>query len=251
MNKLVVAGNWKMHGDRAFVADFAARLRAELRDRPVSTELMIFPPAGFLSHASDAFAGLAGVGAQNLHAAASGAFTGELSVAMACDLGATLALVGHSERRSLFHETDADCAAKVGAASTAGLQPVLCVGETLDERRGGQARERVLAQLDAVLSVEGTAWLESGGLIAYEPVWAIGTGETATPEQAQEMHAVIRQRLAEAMGEGAAGVRLLYGGSVGPDTAAALFAQPDVDGGLVGGASLSVEKFVAIARAVG
>jgi len=190
------------------------------------------------------------VGAQNIHAEPKGAFTGEQSAELLADMGVEWVLVGHSERRALFGETNADTAAKVQAAQRAGLRAVLCVGETIDERRAGNAAEVVLAQLNAVLESAGTQWLQQG-MVAYEPVWAIGTGETASPEQAQEMHQVIRQELAARDADLASKVRILYGGSVNPENAAELFSQPDIDGGLVGGAALAVEKFVAIARAVG
>ena len=189
------------------------------------------------------------MGAQNLHAEASGAFTGEISAEMLADLGIDWVLVGHSERRALFGETDEVTAMKVAAAIRAGIRPVLCVGETLAQRKAGKAQEIVAQQLAAVLAVNGTQWLTTG-MVAYEPVWAIGTGETATPAQAQEMHGFIRQLLAQETSHSEQ-LCLLYGGSVAPDNAAQLLAQPDVDGGLVGGASLSVEKYVAIARSVG
>ena len=212
-------------------------------------EVLVFPPFGYLQCAAAAFSGRIALGVQNLHPAESGAFTGEHAAEMAWDLGARWALVGHSERRALFGETFADTAAKVGAAVRAGLHPLLCVGETLDERRAGRAEAVVLAQLDEVITAQGSGWLP-GGMIAYEPVWAIGTGETATPDQAQAMHAVVRAELARHNPDAAAQTRILYGGSVSPDTAADLFAQPDIDGGLVGGASLVAEKFLAIAGAV-
>jgi len=215
--------------------------------------LLIFPPALHLAAARTHLPPEITLGTQNVHAQESGAYTGEQSAEMLADLGIGWALVGHSERRSLCGETNADTAAKVAALDRAGLAAILCLGETLDERRAGNASAVVLEQLAAVLDAQGSGWLAQG-MIAYEPVWAIGTGETATPQQAQEMHQVIRESLA-ARGadeaELAAKVRILYGGSMNPENAAELLAQPDIDGGLVGGASLTVEKFVAIARAVG
>lgn len=248
MRRKVVAGNWKMHGSLALIAEFAAAL-TETSEAGGAAELLLFPPAAYLGACDSALGGRLATGVQNLHAEPKGAFTGEHSAEMARELGAQWALVGHSERRSLFGETLADTVAKVAAAQRAGLAPVLCVGETLAERRAGQAETVVLGQLNCVLEELGVGWL-TAGMIAYEPVWAIGTGETASPAQAQEMHEVIRSRLGREGEELAAGTRILYGGSVSPETAAELFAQPDIDGGLVGGASLQVQKFLAIAQAV-
>ena len=252
MRPTVIAGNWKMQGSQAFIADFAKGLRAALAGNPLAEPaplLTIFPPAPFLTTAQAAFDGLASIGAQNLHTEPSGAYTGEIAAEMLVDLGIGQVLVGHSERRALFGETDEMVAAKVGAAIRAGVAPVLCVGESLAQRQAGQAQQVVAQQINRVLAANGLDWL-AAGMIAYEPVWAIGTGETATPAQAQEMHSFIRALLAEQT-SASEQLCLLYGGSVAPDNAAELFAQPDVDGGLVGGASLSVEKYVAIARAVG
>jgi len=248
----VIAGNWKMQGSQTFLADFAQGLRAALVSNPLAVpapRLMIFPPAPYLTAAQAVFDGLVAVGAQNLHAQPSGAYTGEVAAEMLVDLGIGQVLLGHSERRALFGETNAVVAAKVGAAIRAGVTPVLCVGESLAERQAGQAQQIVAEQINAVLAANGLEWLATG-MIAYEPVWAIGTGETATPAQAQEMHGFIRGLLAQQT-SASEQLCLLYGGSVAPDNAAELLAQPDVDGGLVGGASLSVEKYVAIARAVG
>ena len=184
------------------------------------------------------------LGAQNVHPEGSGAFTGEVSPPMLRDLGVHYVVVGHSERRQLFGETSAFVAEKVRAAQAAGLVPILCVGETLDEREAGDAEATVLDQLAASLDGVDTADL----VVAYEPVWAIGTGKTATPEQAQAMHAAIRQSLAGRF-EGGDAIEILYGGSVKPGNAAELFAQPDLDGALVGGASLDAESFAAIVAA--
>ena len=184
------------------------------------------------------------LGAQNVHPENAGAFTGEVSPPMLRDLGVHYVIVGHSERRQLFGETSAFVAEKVRAAQAAGLVPILCVGETLDEREAGDAEATVLDQLAA--SLDG---VEPGELVvAYEPVWAIGTGRTATPEQAQEMHAALRDALADRF-DGGDGIEILYGGSVKPGNAAELFAQPDLDGALVGGASLDAESFAAIVEA--
>ncbi len=252
----VIAGNWKMHlgpdGTRAYMEAFQPPTPGG------GGRLLLFPPALSLSTARavrDARPELAAVelGVQNLHPAPSGAFTGEISAEMAREAGATLALVGHSERRHLFGETDGETREKVEAALRAGLAPVLCVGETLEERRGG-ALEKVLdRQLDAVLSSPALREaVDEGGdvLLAYEPVWAIGTGETATPDDASEAHTFLRARLTEHLGgDGALRIPILYGGSVKPDNAGELLAAPEVDGVLVGGASLDPTSFAAIAAA--
>ncbi|MEM7415520.1 MAG: triose-phosphate isomerase [Gemmatimonadota bacterium] len=244
----VIAGNWKMHHGPDEARDFFERL--DLFDVPSDNELIIFPPAVSIASA----VGAPGrdprvmIGAQNVYWEALGAFTGETSALMAAEAGASFALIGHSERRHVFGETDDETARKTAAIVAAGLTPVLCVGETLDERKAGRVDEVILRQLDAALDR-----LNHGGgrfLVAYEPVWAIGTGETATPEDASAAHETLRARLEEVMGAtGAARVPLLYGGSVKPTNAAELLAASDVDGVLVGGASLSPESFAAIAAA--
>jgi triosephosphate isomerase len=183
-------------------------------------------------------------GAQDVSAQAAGAYTGEVAAAMLAEFGCRYTLVGHSERRQLHRETDAEVAAKAKAALGAGITPIVCVGETLAEREAGATDAVVLRQLGAVVGVLGAAMTEI--VLAYEPVWAIGTGRTASPDQAQEVHATLRKALAEAKAQD---VTMLYGGSVKAGNAAALFAKPDVDGGLVGGASLSAEEFLAIAHA--
>lgn len=187
-------------------------------------------------------------GAQNLSEHAQGAFTGEVSAAMLGDFGCRYVLVGHSERRSLYGESDAQVAAKVEAALALGLRPVLCVGETLAQREAGQTNEVVAGQLAAVLERVGIAAF-AAIVVAYEPVWAIGTGRTASSAQAQEVHAALRAQLAALDAGIAAGVRILYGGSVKPQNAAELFAMPDIDGGLIGGASLVADDFLTICRA--
>ncbi len=254
MRTPLIAGNWKMHGDSAFVAEYAAALGGQ--SLPAGIELVLLPPAPYLPLLAQALRdGSAGaavaLGVQNVHAESSGAFTGELAAEMAVDLGARWTLVGHSERRALCGETDAVVAAKVMAARRAGLQPLLCVGETLAEREAGSAEAVVQRQIRALADHAGVEAL-SGITIAYEPVWAIGTGRTATPQQAQEMHAFVRQCLGTLCGRDvAAGLRILYGGSVKPDNAAALLGQTDIDGALVGGASLEPAGFAAIAAAAG
>jgi len=245
----VIAANWKMnHGPtaaRGFMATFAASY-APLPDRDV----LIFPPALSLA------AAIAGAGerppvhfgVQNVYWADNGAFTGESSAPMAKDAGADFVLVGHSERRHVFGETDADTAKKCAAVERAGLTPLLCVGETLEERDRGATEEVVLRQLRAGLS-ELDQREATTSILAYEPVWCIGTGRTATPEDASRIHAVIRNELRDLVGDRAREVRILYGGSVTPANAASLLAAPDVDGLLVGGASLDVESWLSICSA--
>lgn len=189
-------------------------------------------------------------GAQNVSEHASGAYTGEVSAAMLGDFGCRYVIVGHSERRALFGETSAVVAQKFAAAQAGGLVPILCVGETLAERESGSTLSVVAEQLDAVLAVVGVAAF-AAAVVAYEPVWAIGTGRTASPEQAQEVHAAIRARLAGRDACVAAGLQILYGGSVKPQNAAELFAMADIDGGLIGGASLVIDDFLAICRSAG
>ncbi|HEX2077832.1 MAG TPA: triose-phosphate isomerase [Longimicrobium sp.] len=248
----VLAGNWKMnHGPAEtarFFADFLA-LVEPADDRTVA----FFPPALSFAAAREALQGRPDVrlGVQNVYWEASGAFTGEISVAMAREAGAELVLIGHSERRHVFGETSEETARKVRAVLDGGLVPVLCVGETIDERRAGREQVVVAGQLAPALAVVRPD--EVGELVvAYEPVWAIGTGVTATPQDAAAMHRAVRQRLAGAFGAEAAGaVPILYGGSVKPENAAELMSQHGVDGVLVGGASLDPNGFAAICRAAG
>jgi len=248
MRRPMVAGNWKMNGSRVGNATLLAEL--ELRIKPQwPIDVAIFPPFVYLAEAAVTLAGgPVAVGAQDLCAEASGAFTGEVSGAMLRDIGLSLVIVGHSERRHWYHEDDALVARKFAAAISRGLTPVLCVGETLEEREAGKTEAVVARQLDAVLALNGIEKL-GGSVVAYEPVWAIGTGRTATPEQAQAVHAFIRHRLAEQNAKIAGQLRLLYGGSVKAGNAAELFAMPDVDGGLVGGASLNADEFYEICAA--
>jgi triosephosphate isomerase len=243
----IVAGNWKMHGSRA---SNRALLDALLSaDGGGSVTCLVFPPFVYLGDAVRQLAGSGiGVGGQNLSAEPQGAFTGEVAAVMLRDIGATHVLVGHSERRALYGEDDMLVARKFGAALAEGLTPVLCVGETLAERDAGQTHAVVARQLDAVLAVSGPETL-TRAILAYEPVWAIGTGRNATPGQAQDVHAFIRGRVAALDASIAAGLAILYGGSVKAANAAELFGMPDVDGGLVGGASLKAEEFLAIRSA--
>ena len=234
-----------MHGDTTQVATFAAAWS----DGPAHVDVVLCPPLAYLSLLATALRGRhIRLGAQNIWVAPAGAFTGEHAAEMARDLGAEFAIVGHSERRGQFDETNALVAAKFQAAKRAGLSPILCVGETAVQRQRDVAVCTVLKQLDAVVEEVGMDAFENAA-IAYEPVWAIGTGQTATPRQAQEMHAAIRAYLSRR--GSTAQVRLLYGGSVNLGNAAALFAEQDVDGGLVGGASLDVAQFSAICFAAG
>ncbi len=239
----IVAGNWKMHHGVAATTSFAEAILDEAL--PDTVEAVVCPPCTSLPAAAMLLAGSSiGLGAQNVHWEESGAFTGEIAPPMLVELGVEWVIVGHSERRRLFGETDETAARRAAAAQAAGLTVIFCVGETLEEREAGSTFT-VLERQTAVL----------GGLdpdrlvLAYEPVWAIGTGRTASPAQAQEAHAFLRDRLRGAFGEVAEGIRILYGGSVKPGNAAELFASPDVDGGLVGGASLDAASFSAIIRA--
>jgi len=248
MRQPVVAGNWKMHGDRARSAALVDGIVAGL-DRAGPARVIVCPPAVLIAHAVTRIAGAAiGVGGQNLSEHDQGAYTGEVSGAMLADAGCEFCIVGHSERRALYGESNEVVAAKFQAARRSGLTPILCVGETLEERDRGAMESVVAGQLDAVLGAAGAGALGEA-IVAYEPVWAIGTGRTATPEQAQEAHSYIRRRIAAASSAAADSLRLLYGGSVKPDNAGALFAQPDIDGGLVGGASLDAEQFLAVCAA--
>ncbi|SHF10447.1 triosephosphate isomerase [Microbulbifer donghaiensis] len=242
MRTPLVAANWKMNGSREFAEQFFAAFDMS----GVGCQVVVCPPFPYLPLVADKVGSGVSVGAQNLSQEASGAYTGEVSAAMLLDWGVDYAIVGHSERRSLYGESSELVAQKFVAAQSAGLIPILCVGETLAERESGRTLEVIAAQLQAVTDVaEGDIWAHA--VIAYEPVWAIGTGKTATPEQAQEVHRFIRERL----GEAGAPVRILYGGSVKAGNAEALFAQADIDGALVGGASLDAEEFARICRAAG
>ena len=239
MVQKIVAGNWKMHHGPQATADFLARFRPETD--PESVRLILFV-AGLSLHAVKANARVpVGLGVQNIHWKSSGALTGETSAEMALEAGASYALVGHSERRHVFGETDAEVGRKVGAAVRAGLVPVVCVGELLEERRAGRLTEVLHRQISAFVPA-----LRGSGdfLVAYEPVWAIGTGETATPEDASTAHGIVREALGE-LGS----APILYGGSVKPGNAAELMSARDVDGVLVGGASLDPEVFARIAAA--
>lgn len=247
MRRKLVAANWKMNGDKA---SNSALLDAFVQGiDTASVDVVVFPPSVYLDQVASALAKSdIRYGIQNVHAAEKGAYTGEVSLGMAKDFAADYVLVGHSERRELFGESDSVVAGKVEAALAAGLIPMLCVGETLAEREAEQTEAVIRRQLESVLDVVG---INAFGtvVVAYEPVWAIGTGKTASPEQAQAVHAFIRGLLAQASESVAQKCRVLYGGSVKASSAQELFQQPDIDGGLVGGASLLADEFVAICQA--
>lgn len=250
MRKPIVAGNWKMHGSRADNARLLEALLAGIGDRE-QAQCIVCPPAVYLGDVARAIHGSrVAMGAQTLCAEAIGAFTGEIAGSMLRDIGCSHVIVGHSERRALFGESDALVARKYSAALAAQLTPILCVGEQLQERESGQTETVVARQLDAVIALCGIASF-ANAVIAYEPVWAIGTGRTASPEQAQEVHSFIRGRLRGHDAKIAAAARILYGGSVKAGNAQELFAKPDVDGGLIGGASLKADEFLAILSAAG
>jgi triosephosphate isomerase len=241
----IVAGNWKLHGDRGFAHGLLDALVAQ--PLPEGVELVILPPLPYLGELAAHYAMLS-FGAQDVSANVQGAYTGEVCASMLVDVGARYGLVGHSERRQYHHETSELVARKFMAARAAGLRPILCVGESLQQREDGQTEYTIERQLQPLFDLGGVEAL-AGAVIAYEPVWAIGTGLTASPEQAQQVHAFIRGEVAARDAKIAGSLPILYGGSCKPDNAAALFAQPDVDGGLIGGASLVASDFLAIAAA--
>jgi len=247
MRRRIVAGNWKLHGDRAF----AHALVEEIAAVPTTAgvERVVLPPLPYLGELAGQYGGRGiAFGAQDVSPNEKGAYTGEVSASMLADVGAKYGLVGHSERRQYHHETSELVARKFLAARNAGLVPILCVGETLNQREAGQTEFCIEAQLQPLFELGGPGVFE-GAVVAYEPVWAIGTGRTATPEQAQAVHAFIRGEIAARDAKIASSLPILYGGSCKPDNAAALFSQPDVDGGLIGGASLVAGDFLAIAAA--
>ena len=247
MRRKLVAGNWKMHGSRRFVEETLRAIR-DATDGQDAVEMAVCPTLIHLPLAAQVLSGSRiELGAQNVHPAAEGAFTGEVSAPMLAEFSVRYVIVGHSERRQLFGETDQQVADKFAAVLAADLIPILCLGETLQQREQGITHQVVLSQLDAVLDNEGSEVFRQA-VIAYEPIWAIGTGKTATPEQAQDVHGMIRQHLAERDGEVAEKCRILYGGSVKAANAGELFGQPDIDGGLVGGASLKADEFASICK---
>ncbi len=243
MTKPLVAGNWKMHGNTETASNLAAQLAEQWNDH-LPVEMVVIPPFVHLAAVKAALAkSTIAVGAQNISQHEGGAYTGETSGEMLVDLGCDYVLVGHSERRELFGECNSTVAEKFKAAQKAGLTPILCVGESLQQRQQQQTLDVVNGQIAAVIDCVGLQNV-CRAVIAYEPVWAIGTGEVASPQQAQQLHSAIRTQL----GDAGADTRLLYGGSVKANSAAELFAQPDINGGLVGGASLEAQEFLNIVK---
>ncbi len=242
----LVAGNWKMHGSRRMAVDLVAAIADAA---PAGIDVLVLPPFPYVAELATRYVdrGIS-FGAQDVSEHASGAYTGEVSAAMLCDIGCTHVLAGHSERRQYHGESDALVAAKCAAAQSAGLQPVLCIGETLAQRESGSTEEVIAGQVRAVLERIGVAAFASA-VVAYEPVWAIGTGRTASPDQVQAVHAFVRGIFAAQDAKIASSLRILYGGSVKPANASELFGQPDVDGGLIGGASLVGDDFLDICTA--
>jgi len=249
MRKILLAGNWKMHGSKTMVDSLLRALLAGV-GRENEVDFAVFPPFPYLGQTQMILQGSSiAWGGQTLNPAAPGAYTGEVCASMLVDFGCRYVLVGHSERRTLYGETDADVALRFEAAQKAGLEPVLCVGETLQQRESGETEDIVGRQLEAVIEHCGIAAFASA-TVAYEPVWAIGTGKTATPDQAQVIHAFIRDKFATLDDIISSQIRILYGGSVNGGNAADLFAREDIDGGLVGGASLKAGDFLAIHEAI-
>jgi len=248
MREILVAGNWKMNGSNAANMELVAGIVAGVPEGE-GFSLLVCPPYPYLSAVvAEAEGSAVKVGAQSVSEHESGAYTGEVAPAMLKDIGCEYVIVGHSERRALYGESSFQVAAKFQAAQVAGLTPILCVGETLEEREDGATERVVDFQLNAVFDAAGIGSFENA-VIAYEPVWAIGTGMTATPEQAQEVHKHIRSQLAARDANIAEQVQILYGGSMKGENAAGLLAMPDIDGGLIGGASLKANDFLAIAAA--
>lgn len=253
MRQFLIAGNWKMHGSQKMASELIAAIDTQLQTLPNSREIevLVCPPAVYLPTAQKSCQGSQiKHGAQNVNANPQGAFTGEVALPMLMEFDCEYVLLGHSERRELFAESDAQIAEKFAAciddAST--VKPVLCIGETLQQRQSGETEALLDRQLDAVLELVGIKGF-SNAVIAYEPVWAIGTGETASPEQAQAAHQHIREKLARLDTAIADEVRILYGGSMKPENAPELLAQDDIDGGLIGGAALQADSFFGICQA--
>ncbi|MCW8855691.1 MAG: triose-phosphate isomerase [Gammaproteobacteria bacterium] len=250
MRKPMVAGNWKMNGSSESVKELMAGIKDGMGSVN-NAEVVVCPPAVYISRVVGTAADTAiKVGSQNICDEDKGAFTGEISGEMLKDTGCEYAIIGHSERRSLYGESDELVARRFAAARRNGIKPIFCIGETLEEREQGVTNDVCSRQIDAVVALEGVEAL-ADGVIAYEPVWAIGTGKTASPEQAQEVHAFIRGKIAALNADVAEGLRILYGGSMNAGNAAELIGQADIDGGLIGGASLKSEDFLAICKAAG
>ncbi len=248
MREFLVAGNWKMNGSNAANESLVAGIVAGVPDGD-GFQLLVCPPFPYLASVAGQVAGSkVALGAQTVSEHESGAFTGETAPSMLKDIGCEYVIVGHSERRAMYGESSQQVAAKFIAAQAAGVKPILCVGETLEEREAGTTETVIDEQLNAVVEAAGIAAFATA-VIAYEPVWAIGTGMTATPEQAQDVHRHIRARLTEFDGDLAEKVQILYGGSMKGENAPGLLGMPDIDGGLIGGASLKADDFLAIAQA--
>lgn len=247
MRQPMVAGNWKMNGSSDSVKELMSGIKAGIGG--ANAEVVVCPPFVYIPSVAEAIAD-SGIklGAQNMCDQDAGAFTGEVSGPMLKDVGCEYVVIGHSERRAMYGETDEVTAIKYGAVLKNGLKPIFCIGETLEEREQGITEDVVGRQIDAILKSDGVASL-ANAVLAYEPVWAIGTGKTATPEQAQEVHAFIRNKIAAQDAVIAEGLRILYGGSMNPANAAELRSQPDIDGGLIGGASLKAADFLVICSA--
>ncbi len=250
MRQVMVAGNWKMNGTSESVRELMTGIKQGMAT--VNTaEVVVCPPAIYIPRVCGSVDGTTiKVGSQNICDQDKGAFTGEISGEMLKDVGCEYAIIGHSERRSLYGETDALVARRFAAARRNGIKPILCIGETLQERDAGETNNVCARQIDAVINLEGVEAL-ADGVIAYEPIWAIGTGKTATPEQAQKIHAFIRGKIAALNTTVAEGLRILYGGSMNPANAAELMTQMDIDGGLIGGASLQADDFLRICQIAG
>jgi triosephosphate isomerase len=248
MRQPLVAGNWKMNGSLDSIKSLIEGIKAG-KDAVTTAEMAVCPPFVYVAQVAQMLAGTkVAVGAQDVSDQEAGAFTGEVAPGMLTDIGCKYVIVGHSERRSLYAESDEFTARKFAAARKAGLVPILCVGELLEEREQGITEAVVARQLDAVIKLEGIAAL-GDAVIAYEPVWAIGTGKTASPQQAQDVHAFIRGKLTDLDADVAEKVQILYGGSMNAGNAADLLAMSDIDGGLIGGASLKADDFLAIGKA--
>ena len=246
--KVIIAGNWKMNKTASEAKALVEELKAKVKDIS-SVDIVVCPPFTSIDAAVKAAAGSnIKVGAQNIHWADNGAFTGEISASMLKEAGVEYAIIGHSERRQYFGETDATVNKRLKAALAAGLKPIVCIGELLDEREGGHTQKVLFTQLEGGLA-DITEEQMAGIIIAYEPVWAIGTGKTATPEMPEETHCYIRQQLGDMFDQETAGkVRIQYGGSMKADNAASLVAQKNIDGGLIGGASLKADSFADLIR---
>jgi triosephosphate isomerase len=250
MRTPIIAGNWKMNGSRSSIKELLEGVKAGMADVK-SAEVVVCAPSIYLADVSEQLSGSkVAWGGQNLSEQAKGAFTGEISADMLLDFSSEYVIVGHSERRTLYGDTDALVAEKFEVARKAGLKPILCIGESLEERESGVTTDVCARQINAVIERSGVEAL-ADGVIAYEPIWAIGTGVTATPEQAQETHAAIRKLVADKDAAVAEKVRIQYGGSMNAGNATELLAMEDIDGGLIGGASLKAEDFLAICKAAG